>query len=792
MTTLNSSESQHALPAVISGCRRFTCLSPTLVRMEYAPDGVFEERRSLVAYAPQQPRPFQHIREHEGTLTLETEALTLISQEQDTAFFPANIEVRWIHDGLLQFWRPGDRDYGNLGGTVRSLDRYGNLLTIEGVHPADMESPDAYALSWLAWLQCEEDPPYYAQSPEQRPGLNGDFQGSVKYGLRQLLARTHNYILESLRYSPGILSRSGYCFLNDSVSPLLDADDWPVERRRPGYQDWYFFAYGADYQQALRDFILLTGHPLLPTRNTFGLMFCRWPAPDEREAKQIVEEFQQHGTPLSTLIIDMEWHQEGWGHWDWNEAMYPDPAGFFHWCHERGMQVALNDHPLDVRSDDSHFNAYLEQTGTAARVRQVVYNNKSVEMIDVDMGQPGEVRAFLDICHRHVVQQGIDFWWNDGCKGRLNGAINQLLCNKAMYEDVQNAENRGMLLARYGGLGSHRYGVFFTGDTLSCWEVLREQCEFTIRAGHLGMALVSHDIGGFFMPHEAPLLDPQLFLRWVQFGVFSPVFRFHSAPGSGSRKPWDYGAKIGGAACTALQVRNSLIPYLYTAARRHHDTGVPIVRGLFLEHPEDLATYRFDEYYFGPDMIVAPILSAESYRTIYLPAGDWYRFETAQHMTGGHEWVERGGNYGIPVFVKAGSILVRQHPALAPLAPHVEHLWLDVYPGGESEAELYEDDGKSPRYAQGDYCRTRFHLRQHGEVIEITGAVAEGSPLGQERRITIDIALDAAPAIVLLNGATPVNWETSTPANRYRISLPVLAAAQPFTIRIDLGKEHAS
>ena len=178
--------------------------------------------------------------------------------------------MRWVHDGLLQYWRPGDRDYRNLGGTVRSLDRFGNLMTIQGVHPADMESPDNKAQTWLAWLQCEDDPPYYAQSPEQRPGLNGDLHGSVRYGLRQLLARTHNYILNHLQYSPGVLSQSGYFFLNDSLSPLLDDDDFPIERNRPGYQDWYFFAYGAAYGTALADFIRLSGRAPLPTRHTFG------------------------------------------------------------------------------------------------------------------------------------------------------------------------------------------------------------------------------------------------------------------------------------------------------------------------------------------------------------------------------------------------------------------------------------------------------------------------------------------------------------------------------------------
>ncbi len=190
-------------------------------------------------------------------------------------------------------------------------------------------------------------------------------------------------------------------------------------------------------------------------------------------------------------------------------------------------------------------------------MRQTGDNDKVISMIDVNLGDKREAQAFLQVCHTEIVKQGMDFWWNDGCKGTLNGAINQLVCNKLCFEEVQQAEHRGMLLARYGGLGSHRYGVTFTGDTLSCWEVLATQCEYNIRAGHLGVAYVSHDIGGFFTPVAMPMLDPALFLRWVQFGVFNPVFRFHSAPGCGSRKPWDYGssaARSPGAGCACATV----------------------------------------------------------------------------------------------------------------------------------------------------------------------------------------------------------------------------------------------
>lgn len=772
---------------IIIGNRRFTCLSPTLVRMEFAPDGVFEKRRSLVAHAKREPIAFIKIQKGKNDILLETGKMTVITRENDKAFFPANLETRWIHDGLLQYWRPGDRDYRNLGGTVRSLDGFGNLTKIQGVHTADMESPNTKGNEWLTWIRDEEDPYYYKHSPDKRPGFNGDFHATVRFNLPHMLSRTRNYTMDHLHYGPGVLSRSGYFFLNDSVSPVMDPDDFPVERIRPGYQDWYFFAYGHDFKTALADFIRLTGRASLPTKNTFGLVFSRWPAYDETEAKQIIEEFRKHGIPLSTLVIDMEWHKEGWGHWEWNDKWYPDPAAFFRWCHEQGLQVTLNDHPLDVRADDAHFKPYLKKAGTAPRVRHTMYNKKAMDMIDVDIGNKREAMALLEVCHKAIIQQGMDFWWNDGCKGRLNGAINQLVANKLFFEEVQSETNRGMLLSRYGGLGSHRYGVIFTGDTLSCWEVLATQCEFNIRAGHLGLAYVSHDIGGFFMTTQAPLLDPALYLRWLQFGIFSPVIRFHSAPGCGSRKPWDYGETISKAAQRWLKVRNSLTPYLYTAARVHYDTAIPIIQGLFLNAPNDESAYRFDEYYFGPSLLVAPVLSAENYRQVYLPPGEWYRFETNERVTGGQELTVATGLDNIPVYVKAGSIVVRQTPEAPPMAAHIQDLLLDVYPGGDSEAELYEDDGRSSQFKRGAFCRSIFILRKDKGALTLSGKVSKGKPQGKTRQIIITISLDHAPKTVLLNRRQRVACEALDTAKRYRIRLPELPANRPFEITIQSG-----
>jgi len=799
---------------VTVGRRRFTCLSPTLVRMEFAPDGRFEQRPSIVAAAQPQAQPFAVVRASGGETTLETGVITIVSRDSARAFSRTTLEVRWRAGRFLQYWRPGDRDPRNLGGTLRSLDRYGQSIRMEGVHTADMESPDAKALTWLAWLQCEDDPPFYEAARVRRPPPvaekgaagqpqpPGDPRPPVAHEVNagdwhrfaqqrdhegRLLERTLNHTIDAHRFAAGLLSRSGYFFLNDSTSAVLGEDGFPVERDRPGCQDWYFFAYGDDYAQALRDFILLCGPAPLPSRNTFGLFFSRWPAYDENEAMGLVAAFAERGYPLSVLVVDMEWHREGWGHWDWNDAWYPDPPRFFQWCHARGVQVTLNDHPLDVRSDDSHFEPYLEAAGSRSRVADKSYGGRTLPMVDINICAGREARAFSRLCHRPILDEGLDFWWNDGCRGELAGTTGQLVCNKLCFEEAERDGRRGMLLARYGGLGSHRYGATFTGDTESCWEILALECEHTIRAGHVGLAYVSHDIGGFYTRRKADRIDTALYLRWLQFGVFSPVLRFHSAPGSGSRQPWDYDEAAGGAARRWLRVRNSLLPYVYSAAREHHETGMPLVRGLFLNDPANPASYRYDEYLFGPDLLVAPVLGPECRRRLYLPPGEWVPFEGNGAVPGGTEFEREAGLGDVPVYVRAGAILPRQAPDGVLHAGHLAELVLDVYPGAAGSCVLYEDDGLSTGYQRREYCKTRFALAATADGLAVSSAVATGRPLGEMRTVRLRVYTGCGLRRLVLDGTEAPDVPVRRVGAALEVVLPQRPSADPWQVILALA-----
>jgi len=779
------------MTAIISGKRRFTCLTPRLVRIEFSPTGVFENRRSLVAFTRPEPIPFESIEEQDGKLAMRVGGMTITSQQNERDFFPSNLRIDFKLGDRTQTWRFGDRDYRNLGGAVRSLDYYGRDSLLDGVHPASTTSPDEF---FHVDAELFDTSQIYMQDGHfdwQMEIIRQGLHGSLRYAPHMVYNRYINMAGDLTRFQPGLLSRNGYFLLNDSTGAVLDENDSPIERDTPGTRDLYFFAYGTNYKAALADYRLLSGAIPLPAKNIFGILFSRWPAFSDAEARTIVERFKQEGIPLSALMLDLEWHIPDFSHWDWNPETYPQPEFFLEWAHSQNLLVALNVHPQYIFSTDSHFEPFVKASGAEKKVHSIWENpivamtvkSGADRMVPLDLADPAEAQTLKDLCCDPILRQGVDFWWLDGASAQLNGADGQLLSTKFFYETTEKGDRRGMLQARYGGLGSHRYGVLFTGDTQSQWEVLKSECEFNIRAGQVGMAYVSHDIGGF-SHSEAPIIDPDLYIRWLQFGVFNPVVRFHSAPGSGSRQPWDYGTRNLEIARYWLKLRHSLMPYLYAAARHVYETGLPLVRGIYLDYPESEASYRFDEYLFGDSLLVAPILTPSNHRTVTLPEGTWYEFETGKLLTGGCDINVFAALEQVPVYVKAGAILPRQSGQVSPAQTFVSDLLLDVYPGADGQAVLYEDDSRRRDYQKDGFGLTRFSVREHDGEVVITSTSTEGKQFGETRTIQIRMIASAAPARVMCNAveipAEKISFDSTS--QRMTIALGTLPINQGWEV----------
>jgi alpha-glucosidase (family GH31 glycosyl hydrolase) len=392
------------------------------------------------------------------------------------------------------------------------------------------------------------------------------------------------------------------------------------------------------------------------------------------------------------------------------------------------------------------------------------------QRIYFDLSNQHQAQISMRDLHGPLMRGGVDFWWVDGGSGAVDmpGLNKQLWTNKMFYDFTQEATGRrGFILGRYGDWGSERYPAFFTGDTYSQWPVLAYEVAFTARGGNVLVDYISHDIGGF---HGAKIAF-DLYARWIEFGAFSPILRMHSAhanPLEGNlRMPWDYGDEGTLLMKKYFTLRTQLIPYLYTYTWRAHRDSVPILRPLYFETPELEEAYRHSrEYFFGREMLIAPVVDPSGNQSIYLPPGEWMDFFTGKRYSGG---VSLNLHYDVsetPVFVREGSIIPEQPPGDYSDAKPLDTVILNVYGGGEGHFDLYEDDGISLAYDKGQSSVTSLtHSTDAQGVQHLVIDPTRGSFKGQvaARTFELHIHTPGKPGSISLNGkyAGPVSWDAA-------------------------------
>ena len=379
----------------------------------------------------------------------------------------------------------------------------------------------------------------------------------------------------------GIFASNGAVEVDDSKSFVLK-EDGSVEARAEGVVDRYYFAFGDDYLGGLKEFYALTGHtPLLP-KYALGNWWSRYHAYTADEYTELIDKFAAEKVPLTVATIDMDWHivknvpkdvpketmqGAGWTGYTFEKELFPDHKAFLQGLKDRGLAVTMNLHPKDgVR----YFEEQYEDMARACGI-----DPSSKQPIAFDLTDEKFLPAYFDVLHHPYEEEGVDFWWIDwqqGTKSKMKGLDPLWLLNHYHFADNSRGGRRGLILSRYSGLGSHRYPLGFSGDTLVCWRSLNFQPYFTALASNAGYTWWSHDIGG----HLFSKGKEELYLRWLEYGVFSPINRLHSSNIGISKEPWNY-PHVEEAAKKWLRLRHALLPYLYTANVRTAYDGIPLI-----------------------------------------------------------------------------------------------------------------------------------------------------------------------------------------------------------------------
>ena len=682
---------------------RFTVLLPGLVRMEYSPEGIYEDRASQTAFYRDFPKCEYTYQKENGVLTLKTANLQLTYRE-NMPFSHESLQISLIITPATA-WCYGD-DFEDLGGTVKTLDTVDGAIPLgRGVVSQNgfsvLDDSQTLVLEDDGWigLRCENTVDTYFF------GFGHDYLGAVQ-------------ALYKLTGNPPML-------------PAYALGNW-------------WSRYHAYTQQEYCDLMDRFHEEDVPF--SISVVDMDWHMVKIPKNKKVAEE-SEYG--------DGSWFRNGWTGYSWNKELFPDYKGFLKFLKERNLHTALNLHPhAGVCPHEDMYEEMAEKCGIDPKSgKRIPFNILSKEFM----------QNYFDVLHHPYENDGVDFWWMDWQQGADYWWIHERnkpgqyqdprerldplwMLNHLHILDISRNGKRPLFFSRFAGPGSHRYPVGFSGDTVISWESLNFQPYFTACASNVGYSWWSHDIGGHFGGNR----DDELVTRWIQCGVFSPINRLHSSNSPFlSKEPWCYGSEEQEVMKKWLRLRHNLFPYLYTMNYRNHIEGIPLVQPMYYTHPECKDAYTVpNQYWFGSQLMVAPITekmdraSKNGKVTAWLPKGDWFDFFTGLHYASaqGRKMNLHRDIQTIPVLAKAGAIV-----PMARFAQHDNRLFnspdleVTVFPGADGGFCLYEDGGDYGNQQIGGYATTQMTLDWAKGCFMISPAQGDTSQIPNIRNWKINL-----------------------------------------------------
>ena len=716
---------------------RISMITDGVVRLEYVPDGKFMDAHSFIAVNRDYPHVDYKVNNRGKQVEIRTAKMVLRYLKGSGRFTPSNLTITSAKGAQKPFsWKPGQKDDKNLSGTYRTLD-----------------------------------------------GYDGNYQTSEK---------------RTMPIEDGLLSRNGWTLIDDSEGYIYDHSDWPwiAKRHEEGNtQDWYFMAYGHDYKKALKDFTVFSGKVPLPPRYAFGYWWSRYWSYSDAELRDLVRKFHQYQIPLDVLVIDMDWHytekgKGGWTGYTFNRRLFPDPAKFWKCLKVNDLQLTCNLHPADgIKSYEEHYPEMARWMGIdPATKRDIPWQASSKQFMT----------GWLNTQLRSMEKMGVDFWWLDW-QQRSNDEefpklSNTWWLNYCVFTDMErNRDTRPMLYHRWGGLGNHRYQIGFSGDSHISWNSLDFQPYFNSTASNVLYGFWSHDIGGHY---GAPGIDPELYVRWMQFGSFSPILRTHSTKQAALKKePWLFDNEHFEILRNIVLQRYRIAPYVYTMARKTHDEGLSLCRPMYYDYPENQEAYDYkDEYMFGDQMLVSPITAPArdgiSEKQIWLPAGsDWFETATGTLLKGGQAVTRTFLLDETPVYVKAGSV-IPEYEEVKNLRSNDNSITVSVFPGQRGEFCMYEDNGNDKDY-EDNYATTLLSSERSGNMLTVRIGARKGSykDMPAQRRFKVKVLASAIPEQVSVNGTEAKKYEYDGENLALIIDVPQTDCAMEKTIAITYPKD---
>ena len=510
-----------------------------------------------------------------------------------------------------------------------------------------------------------------------------------------------------VRYQNGLYSTDGFVSLDDSKSLILNQDG-TYGKRSDKRVDMYVFMYRKDFGFCLRDYYKLTGKPALIPRFALGVWWNKNIDYSTETIEKLVDDFRIHQIPLSVLLLSKGWHlkHEGLSNgFTFNYKLIENPKNLIDFLHSKNIRLGLNINPIEgIHPEEIAYGRFLEKAGLKAEDFKSTKGIVPFNVFNKDM-----VKAYFDELINPLNELGVDLFWIDYNNPKDLYTLRAL--NKYHFDDYKKYINkRGIILSRNGLIAAHRYPCLYSGETIVSWKNLNMIPEFNSKASNVGVSWWSHDIGGY----KSGVEDPELYMRFIQLGAYSPVLRLASdASHYYKREPWLWDVKTYSVVKDYLKLRHKLIPYIYTEGYKYFKTGLPFIQPVYYRYPEiyDEPLYK-NEYFFGSELFIAPIttkkdlLMNRTVHRVFLPNGIWYDFKTGKKYIGGKRYVTFFKDEDYPVFAKRGTII-----PLADLSDEdlnntntPKAFDIHIFPGASNTYKLYEDDGISSLFEDDYYA----------------------------------------------------------------------------------------
>lgn len=510
-----------------------------------------------------------------------------------------------------------------------------------------------------------------------------------------------------------------------------------------GQLDYYFLS-GPTPKDVIMQYTDLTGRMPIPPKWTLGYHQSRYSYETEGEVREIIRYFQEKAIPLDAIYLDIH-YMDGFRVFTFDKSRFPNPKALVSDLKEQGIRVVPIVDP-GVKEDPEY--AVFQEGILEDRFCQ--YIDGKIYYGDVWPGNSAfpdfansDVRKWWGEKHKFYKDLGIEGIWNDMNEPAVfnetktmdvkvihndDGVLKThremhnlygLLMGEATYTGMKDLleGKRPFLLTRAGYSGVQRYAAVWTGDNRSFWEHLQLSVPMIMNLGLSGVPFAGADVGGF--AHHS---NGELLARWIQVGAFTPFFRNHSAIGFLHQEPWSFGEKYEKIIKKYIGLRYKWLPQLYTLFAEAHEKGIPVMRPLLLEYPDDATTYNMnDQFMLGDNTIVAPIMQpSTNTRAVYLPEGQWVDYWTDEILKGKQYHLVTAPLDTLPIFIKRGTAIAHGDEK-GSTAVQDEKLTLHLYYEDKTGTifRLYEDDGSTFDYEAGTYLWKTFHVNYNGNEIKI-------------------------------------------------------------------------